>query len=495
MTTTAERWARLLLLAGPLWLAPACEPESAPSAEAAAAAERLSDPEARELLDALSGASAREAREALTRIRAARDERFVAVFVELLRAAEIGIADPKVREESVLALEELSGEAYGDSWPEWVEWYAGTELAPPPGFTGWKGRLLGRIDPEFEAILYDDAPATIRVEEVVWGGVPYEGIPALDQPRSLRPEEADYLGAEEPVFGIALGGEARAYPLRILDWHEMANDEVGGVAFSLAYCTLCGAGIAYAARASNGEDYDFGSSGFLLRSNKLMVDRQTRTLWNQLTGRPVLGPLAESDLRLDRLPVVVTTWGAWRERHPETRVLSLDTGHRRPYLPGAAYAGYFASPQTMFPVWQRSRLLPAKERIYGLELDGLPKAYPLEALIRAGVVHDEIAGAELVLLAPRESIQVDGESVRSGPARYEAGAPVRAYRSAGHRFRPGPEAEALIDERGRSWRVTEAALLAPDGERAERLNGFLAYWFGWNAYHPKSLVYQQRATP
>jgi hypothetical protein len=371
-----------------------------------------------------------------------------------------------------------------------VRWYAGTDLAPPPGFLGFKGRMLGRIDPAFEELLRDEQPSRVRAEEIVWGGVAYEGIPALDRPRVLAADEASWLGADEPVFGLRLGGRARAYPLRILDWHELVNDEVGGVPFALAWCTLCGSGIVYDARVEGAGTLTFGSSGLLLRSNKLMVDRATRTLWSQLTGRPVLGPLAARELRLRVLPSVVTRWRDWRARHPGTDVLSLETGHRRRYEPGAAYAGYFAAPGTMFPVRRARDELPEKERIFGVERGGAARAWPLARLVEHGVVNDELAGEALVLVATGPRIHVDGVSGRDGPARYEAGAAVRAFARGVHRFRPGAREDELLDEPGRPWRVAEDALVGPEGERLAREPGVLAYWFAWQAFHPRTELWR-----
>ncbi len=447
----------------------------------------IPDSEVPALLSALSGPSGSDARAAVARILEAEDLRFTAVFIELIRAAQIGIAAEGAGAVSASALDALHGTTRGADWPAWVAWYSGTDLEAPPGFSGWKGGLLSRIDESFGDLLRDDLPSRIRVEEVVWGGVAFGGIPALDRPPNVAPAQAGYLDPDEPVFGVFYGGQARAYPHRILDWHEMVNDEVGGVAFSIAYCTLCGSGIAYRSRASDGNDYDFGSSGFLMRSNKLMYDRQTRTLWNQLTGEPVLGSLADGDVELERLPVVVTRWKDWLATHPDTSVLSLDTGHERPYVPGAAYAGYFASPETMFPVRERSRLLPRKARVFGVEIDGVPKAFVVDRLVEEQVVNDVVNGVPLVLVAPESQIRVDGVSVREGPASYLAGAAVRAYRSGERRF--AWSEGRLEDEQGRTWRVEEEALVGPDGERAERMPGFLAYWFGWHSYHPRSLVY------
>jgi hypothetical protein len=452
--------------------------------------EPLPEEEARAALATLSGASAAAANQAIARIRAAGDTRFIAAFIELMQASRVGVASPGVVPIAVESLEDLSGEAFGGSWPDWIEWYASTDLEPPPGFTAWKGDLLGRIDPSFAEILFADAPSRIRVEEVVWGGVLYEGIPALDHPKTVSADAADYLQAEEPVFGIELGGAARAYPLRILDWHEMANDTLGGVRFSLAYCTLCSAGIPYAALASDGVSYDFGSSGLLMRSNKLMVDRQTRSLWNQFTGRPVLGPLADTEVHLDRLPVVVATWQVWKARHPDTTVLSIDTGFERDYGLGAAYGGYFESDETMFPVRTTRTVLEQKQRVFGIELGGVAKAYALDELIYERVINDELGGWPLVLVATSSEIRVSGKSQRKGEAHYTAGATVRAY--TGTKI-PVPfsmdERGRVLDMRGIPWKVTEEALVGTGGERAERLAGVLSYWFAWNAYHPQTLVY------
>ncbi len=256
----------------------------------------VDDEEAQSLLFHLSEGTDSEAQAALDRILAANDQRFVSVLIELVRARQIGLIQTLDATTIVESLERLSGQSFGGDWGGWVSWYGSTDLTPPPGFTSWKGRLLAGIDNYFGLFLLDKHPSKIRVEEIQWGGVVLDGIPALDNPNMLPASEADYLEPWEPVFGIAINGDARAYPLRILDWHEMANDVVGGVPLSLAYCTLCGAAVAYDGRSTdldgNEATYTFGSSGFLFRSNKLMYDRSTLTLWNQLTGEPVLGELA-----------------------------------------------------------------------------------------------------------------------------------------------------------------------------------------------------------
>ncbi len=332
---------------------------------------------------------------AIREIAKARDRRFIAPLVDQMRF--VGS-----RDELLLigdTLKTLAGaDAPANDWAEMVVWVGQRpELKAPPGYVGWKGELHAAIDPRFREFLREGAAASVRVEEVQWGGVRVDGIPALVNPRMLPARAASWLGDRDAVFGVSINGDHRAYPLRILDWHEMANDVVGGKPVALAYCTLCGSGVLYDATAGP-RTFEFGSSGFLFRSNKLMYDRQTRTLWNQMTGEPVIGPLVGSGIVLARLPVVVTSWGEWKRQHPDTKVADIKTGHNRPYDAGAAYGSYFASPGTMFPVWQKGRALPDKARVFVLVLDGRAKAYALEALDRAGgVLNDDFAGKGLVV--------------------------------------------------------------------------------------------------
>jgi hypothetical protein len=170
-------------------------------------------------------------------------------------------------------------------------------------------------------------------------------------------------------------------------------------------------------------------------------------------------------------------------------VLSNDTGHLRPYETGAAYGDYFASPDTMFPVGQRSDLLDTKAQVYALNLDGLPKAYPVDALAREGVVNDTIGATGVVLVAERGLVTTSGLTVFGSEVTYQSGAEVRAYRRGEHAFRPGPTPDSVIDEEGQEWQVTEEALIGPDGETSLRISGHLAYWFGWYAMFPETLVY------
>ena len=472
-------------------------PEAASASPEAAAVLPISDDEALSLMRTLAGEQdSPPVRNAVDRILAAADERFAALLIEVMWARGIGLVPGGLEPaEYQAALAQLTGEDFGPSFRRWFEWYGRTSITPPPGYTSWKGRLLSGIDEGFADFLQDGHPSTIRPEEIVWGGVGIDGIPPLDNPATLAPHEA-YLELEDAVFGIAINGEARAYPLRILDWHEMANDIVGGVPVTLAYCPLCGAGIAYDGRAPNGQSYTFSTSGLLYRSNKLMYDRATRTLWNQFTGEPVLGSLAgDTDaggrpLRLSLLPVVLTTWGDWLAQHPETTVLDIETGFTRPYEPGLPYGNYFQSRGTMFPVSRRSDLVGPKDFVYGLRIAGDRKAYPVSTLIEEPVVNDTVGERPVVVVANRGYVITDGVHREApSPAAYYSGAEVRAFERGDRVFTAGDDPDTLHDAAGGVWRVSEEALLGPDGERLERVDGHLAYWFGWFSFYPETAVY------
>jgi hypothetical protein len=196
----------------------------------------------------------------------------------------------------------------------------------------------------------------------VWGGVLQDGIPPLREPKMLAARDARYLADGDVVFGVEINGDARAYPKRILAWHEMFVDRVGGIDVAGVYCTLCGAVVVYETTV-DGRSHRLGTSGFLYRSNKLMYDAETQSLWAMLEGRPVIGPLADKEIALPTREVVTSTWGEWRRRHPTTTVLSLATGYQRDYDEDAAYRTYFATDALMFPVPNEDRRLRNKQEV------------------------------------------------------------------------------------------------------------------------------------
>ncbi|MEO1774861.1 MAG: DUF3179 domain-containing (seleno)protein [Pseudomonadota bacterium] len=373
------------------------------------------------------------------------------------------------RREARFLLAELTGENPGWGWFDWMLWQQNNpQITPTPGFAALKKALLLSIDPNFEVFLRDDYLARdrmkIRFEEIAWGGVVKDGIPSLDFPERMAAGEADYLRDSDPVFGVSINGDVRAYPLRIMGWHEMFNEVIGGVPVALAYCTLCGAGILFETEVAGRDDpFVFGSSGFLYRSNKLMFDRATHSLWNQFTGQPVMGPLVDSGITLAQRPVTIATCGDWRAQNPQTTVLSLNTGHRRDYGSGVVYREYFASPDLMFPAAHPNDALRQKDYIFGIRTLGAAKAWPLESFAATPVINDQVGGLEVVLIG-----DPDGRT-------------VRAYERAGLSFRP-TGTPGTLSAGGTTWQMTEEALLHPDGPRLPRVAGHVAYWFAWDGY-------------
>jgi len=363
------------------------------------------------------------------------------------------------------ALEALTGESYGESWFDWMQWLQRQQgLTPFAGYDETRALVLARIDPQFYGFIYPGVAHEIPLWEAVWGGVLKDGIPALTNPELIASDAADYLTGNELVFGVEINGDARAYPLRIMDWHEMFNDVVGGVPVSLAYCTLCGSGILFDTTvAGRDAPFTFGSSGLLYRSNKLMYDHATQSLWNQFTGRPVVGALTGSGIELKTRPVTITTWEDWKARNPHTRVLSLNTGYRRDYTPGAPYGDYFSSPELIFPAPVDRAELGPKDYVFALRGAGLEKAWRLSQF-EGGAVINDVAGIVPVTL-------IGDAASRS----------VRAYRTDGRPFAAGPSATQLTSDDG-IWEVSESALTGPDGTQFYRMPGHIAFWFAWDGY-------------
>jgi len=391
---------------------------------------------------------------------------------------EVALADPDrkvrrdpgspVRRRLVEFLEARTGLAYGHDLDAWRRWLWSRPPDPHPEYAAFKGGVLSRIDPRFAAFLPPGVRSDVRLDQVDWGGVRPDGIPPLVDPRVERAETARWLKDRHVVFGVVVDGEARAYPKRIVAWHEIVRDRIAGRDVVLAYCTLCAAAIPYESRVGD-RAFTFGTSGLLYRSNKLMYDAETDSLWSALSGRPVIGALAGSGLSLPRFPVVTTTWGEWRAAHPDTTVVSIATGFDRDYREGAAYRDYFASPEPMFAVPGRDDRLAPKDEVLVVPDGGdgvAPFAIDLRALARDAVT--EIARGDRRFVVVRSA---------SGAARaYDAGdRDFRADRDGG-----------VEDDRGRTWRVDEDALrpVGHDAAPRPRIPAHRAYWFGVAAQWP-----------
>jgi len=281
---------------------------------------------------------------------------------------------------------------------------------------------------------FDYSDALLPADEIHWGGVPRDGIPAIHQPKFVVAAEADFLQEEDRVLGVVRNGTAKAYPIKILDRHEVVNDRFGDESIVVTYCPLCFSGMAFAVQFGD-IDLKFGVSGLLYNSDVLLYDTRTGSLWSQLLSTAISGPLKGN--QIPAIPTAHTTWRDWQKRHPETLVLSTDTGFGIKYR-GSPYADYKNSGRFMFPVANSNRAYRNKELILGITLNGVHKAYPFKKLRDHDTASfdDSIGGTELTI-----------------------------------EWNEGEKYARALDRNG------------------EELATVIVYWFAWYAFHPDTELF------
>ena len=401
------------------------------------------------------------------------------------------------------------------------------------------GHVLAVSEADLNGLRIDASQARIPIEDILRGGPPPQGIPALGfrgltgvagaspEPRFVaQAEAADWLGDLEPVILMRIGGEARLYPLQVLTWHEIANDTLAGVPIAVTFCPLCNSALAFDRRVpvtpeqlaalrapghstvrvldtppdlaesyarqtgraapTQAVDVTFGVSGLLYHSNLLMFDDATFTLWSQLTGEGGVGELAGETLV--RYPAQIVGFADARAAEPEALVLSRDTGFARSYGSNP-YVGYdeIGSPAFLFQGDADGRLEP-KARV--ITLDGSePVAYPFDHLAEVRVVHDEVAGAALVLFWGAGTATALGGPVIANAA--DVGA-VGVFRPEvdGRRLAFAATADGFVDvETGSLWDVTGRARSGPlAGTVLEAVSHDNTLWFAWAAFRPETEI-------
>ncbi|MBI84319.1 MAG: hypothetical protein CMJ81_14055 [Planctomycetaceae bacterium] len=402
---------------------------------------------------------------ALDRIEVNWEPSQAAMLVEMLPA----VGDREIRQRVVTFLEARTDKKFGRDTNKWFQFVWNANFGQHPNYLEFKAEFYSVFDSSFREYFAEEPPSTIRLNEIFWGGVRRDGIPPLKEPQTVSASQATYLEDSNVVFGIEINGDARAYPQRILAWHEMVKDIVGGESINGVYCTLCGAMIVYRTTVDS-VHYELGTSGFLYRSNKLMYDQETKSLWSTLTGRPVVGHLVGKGIELEMLQVVTTTWQAWRERHPHTRVLSLDTGFSRDYGEGVAYKDYFNTDRLMFTVPRVDRRLQNKTPVLALRFPAVSDeqlAVSAEFLEENPVYHDQVGVQKFVILTDKSGAH-------------------RVYETGNRRFDSWDGNCDVRDSEGAFWKLSEAELTSPDGEGLQRLPAHSAFWFGWNAAFPST---------
>ncbi len=276
-------------------------------------------------------------------------------------------------------------------------------------------------------------PHSIPLKEILSGGPPRDGIPAILTPHFLLADEAAFLTPEDRVLGIQGKHQAKAYPIATLNWHEIVNDTLDGTPVVISYCPLCGTGMGFLRKVGN-QLLTFGVSGLLYQSDVLMYDHQSESLWSQIAMEAVTGPLLGKHLE----PIFLehTTWKAWRERYPNTLVLSRQTGFSRDYSHDP-YQHYALTDTLIFPPAKQDARLSPKEWVLGVEVSEEFKAYPFSALEEQGpAFSDSLNNQDYIVCWDNES------------------------RSA-----------KVVDQQGKP------------------LSTLTAYWFAWYTFHPETKVF------
>lgn len=281
---------------------------------------------------------------------------------------------------------------------------------------------------------FDISNSSVPSDLILKGGPPKDGIPAIDTPRFVK-AGGEAITDSEMVLGLYWKGVAKAYPIRILNYHEIVNDQFVDEAVLITYCPLCGSGMAFRAEI-DGQVLHFGVSGLLYNSDMLMYDRETNSLWSQLAMKAISGALKGTALEM--LPLEHMTAGEWTEKHPGTLFLSSDTGYNRNYLQNP-YPGYDTNEDLYFPAAPANPALDKKERVIGIEISGKYKAFPFKELLKSEQekINDNFEGVPL-------TIQINKETETA-----------RVYAGSGELF-----------------------------------PSVTLYWFAWYAFHPDTEVYR-----
>lgn len=336
----------------------------------------------------------------------------------------------------------------------------------------------------------DFSISSIDFREILSGGPPKDGIPPIDDPKFISVSEVDgWINPNEPVILVDLNDEAKAYPLQILVWHEIVNDNVGGIPVIVTFCPLCNTAITFS-RTVNGEIYDFGTTGRLRFSNLIMYDRQTETWWQQAEGKAIIGTLTGTQLEF--LPSAIISWSDFKENYPGGLVLSKQTGFVRSYGQNP-YVGYddVNNPPFLYQGPETPGRLPPVARVLAIELGSETVAYPYELLSQEYIVNDIVAGEEIaVFWSPGTTSALDAALIADGN---DVGTAVSYRRRLNDSvltfFYDGKN---IVDkETGSTWDILGNAISGElTGNHLEPVISVNHFWFSWVAFRPETRVYQ-----
>lgn len=310
----------------------------------------------------------------------------------------------------------------------------------------------------------------IPLDKIKGGGPPKDGIPSIDDPKFTEISGSQFVSDSDVVIGLEINGDARAYPLFILVWHEIVNDVVGGTPVAVTYCPLCYTNQVFE-RIVNGNEVEFGTSGKLYQSNLLMYDRWTDSYWSQGLGMAVTGKL--SGIQLKTIPFDVITWGDWKKLHPDSLVLTTDTGHLRSYATDP-YGDYYADPRIIFPVDNMDDRMHPKEIILGFHEDGIYKAYKQNDVELHNVINDNIGETSLMLVSLfSQNSRAFDRNLNGEILQFQ--------------YVDGKITDAKTES---VWSYDGLAISGPlEGNYLTRISMEPGFWFSWVAFHPDTAVW------
>ena len=329
----------------------------------------------------------------------------------------------------------------------------------------------------------DFSKHSVPLSEISSGGPGKDGIPPIDEPAFITPDEAAAnLGDRKPVVVVEVNGEAKAYPIDILVWHEIVNDTIGGVPVTVTFCPLCNTAIAFDRRL-DGTTYDFGVSGNLRYSDLIMYDRQTESWWQQITGTAIVGELTGK--KLTAVPASIVSFADFRSTHPEGPVLSRDTGYSRPYGRNP-YPGYDDISRSPFLFFEEvDGRLPAMERVVTVSLSGEDAAYPFNVLAAEKVVEDTVGGEPIVVFHQPGAI-----SPFSGTDIGAAGVFAPTLDGKTLKFAVNDEGQIVDTETQSQWNVLGRAIAGPlTGKQLQSIVNGNHFWFAWAVFKPDTRVF------
>ncbi len=317
----------------------------------------------------------------------------------------------------------------------------------------------------------------IPKDEVLDGGPGKDGIPALENPPFTGASEANYLNDNSIIIGLVSGNTIKAYPLPILDWHEIINDNVNGSDLAINYCPLTGTGMAWNRKLTD-TNSTFGVSGLLYNSNLILYDRESNSNWSQMRLECVNGSLIGNKAIIQH--VIETSWSTWKKMYPNTQVVSSSTGHNRNYTT-YPYGDYnINNSKFIFPVSSTDSRLPNKERVHGIIIDGQAKVYRFSNFTDSiSIINDVIKDQEVIITG-----SVSKNMITSFYRKLPDGSSLT--------FNTVQDSLPVIlkDNEGNRWDVFGVAVSGPrSGEKLTHTNSLMGYWFAWAAFYPSVLLY------